>query len=404
MTEGAPREIVVAGAGIAGLTAALAFARHGFEVRVLERASRLEEVGAGLQLSPNATRLLGRLGVLDRLGAVAVEPEAVVLRDGASLRTLSSLPFGRMARTRWGAPYLALHRGDLHGALAAQAAETPGVRVELDTAVAGIADSQDGIVLAADKGGMRSDIACPFLVGADGVRSAVRGFGALRREARFGREIAWRTLAAADSPAGKMLAGLVGARSVTAFLRPGFHLIVYPVRGGQAFNLAAFTEAASADGAQADDAPLCADLARCAPPLRALAGLAWNAWPIGLVDPAPPWVLPEGVALIGDAAHAATPYAAQGAGMAIEDAVALAGAVARAGRDLPAALRRWESARRARVGQVLKRAALNRLAWHARGPAALARNAFLGLRGGERLAADMDWLYGFDAEGNGGRQ
>ncbi|MER9776361.1 FAD-binding protein, partial [Mesorhizobium sp. M0220] len=113
MRETQSRHVVIAGAGVAGLTAALAFAERGHRIKLFEQAQHLEAAGAGIQLSPNATRILRQLGVLDRLLPTAVRPEAVVLKDAATLRELARVPLGQAAETRWGAPYLVAHRGDL---------------------------------------------------------------------------------------------------------------------------------------------------------------------------------------------------------------------------------------------------------------------------------------------------
>src|SRR5919108_6055886 len=129
MTQGRSRQVIVAGGGIAGLTAALAFARRGFAVQLYERAPRLEEVGAGLQLSPNATRLLRELGVLDALLPVAIRPDAVTLRDARSLAVLARVKFGDFAERRWGAPYLVAHRADLQSALLARASHEPDITI-----------------------------------------------------------------------------------------------------------------------------------------------------------------------------------------------------------------------------------------------------------------------------------
>src|ERR1700754_1349548 len=129
MSEARSRQVIVAGAGIAGLTAALAFAVRGFPVRVFEGAPRLEEAGAGIQLSPNATRILDRLGVLSGLRSAAVRPEAVILRDASSLAELARVPLGGAAERRWNAPYLTCYRADLHSALLAHVAREPGIQL-----------------------------------------------------------------------------------------------------------------------------------------------------------------------------------------------------------------------------------------------------------------------------------
>ncbi|WP_274629351.1 FAD-dependent monooxygenase [Arvimicrobium flavum] len=404
MSGAAPFQIVVAGAGVAGLTAALAFASRGFTVQIFERAPELEEVGAGLQLSPNATRLLKRIGVLDDLLPVAVAPESVILRDGRTLQELARVPLGKYAEKRWGAPYLVAHRADLQSALLARIGAEPKIRLTLDAQLRGADNRGRSPTVSVETGGRINDVPCEFLVGADGVHSATRKLVSQTHDSNFGREIAWRLTVETGSLPELGLSDAVSGHAVTAFLRPDFHLIAYPVRAGAAVNLVAFTKAASlprpgASPADGDPARkgLADELARCAPPLRALARniSAWKHWPIHVADAGLPWTSARGVALIGDAAHAMTPYAAQGAAMAIEDAVTLADAVSAGPDRIGATLATWERERRTRIAAVARRAAFNRFAWHAAGPIALARNLVLAMRSRESLAADMDWLYGW---------
>ena len=409
MDERGSDEILIVGAGMAGLTAALAFAAHGRKVRVFEQAPRIEEVGAGLQVSPNATHILRRLGVLDTLLASAVRPEAVVLKDAVSLRELARVPLGEAAERRWGAPYLVAHRADLQDSLLSRAVHEPGIRIATGARVtkAAVRDG-GGATVSVETDGTAQEAEGSLLVGADGVWSTVRGLDGAAARSRFAGEIAWRTMLPADSRAGAAFASIARPDCVTTFLHPGFHLVAYPVRGGAAFNLVAFTRGeriAEGWSGHADPAVLSRALGGTASALARLGEDAgpWMAWPLHRVDQSRPWTRPEGVALIGDAAHAMTPFAAQGAAMAIEDAATLADRLAAFPGPLAEALAGWERMRRPRVAKAARRGALNHLAWHAAGPVALARNLFLGMRRPESLAADLDWLYGWRAA-DGSRQ
>jgi len=398
-----PRRILVAGAGIAGLTAALAFARDGFETTIIERAERLTEIGAGLQLSPNATRILAGFGVLDRLLSVSTRPRSVALRDAVSLALLAEVPLGIGAEERWKAPYLVLHRADLQAALLSAVNEQPNIRLRLGATLRHLAFDDDGMVAGIESAGKIEELRCDLLIGADGVWSAARNFvpGAARNHSSG--KMAWRATLVGDSP----LSAVFSADSVSAFLHPAAHLIAYPVKVGAAMNLVALMKGNISVGswsAQPDIRPLAKAMAKWAPPLASLAERAgpWTAWPIHTIEPSGNWTDSRGIALIGDAAHAMTPFAAQGAAMAIEDAAVLARLVAATPDDLPAVLAGYEELRRPRIRRVSRRGAFNHFAWHAGGPIAAARNLILKTRSPEKLAADLDWLYGWNAEDDKG--
>ncbi|ESY66600.1 FAD-dependent monooxygenase [Mesorhizobium sp. M0051] len=408
MNDMRSRQILIAGAGVAGLTAALVFAKHGYSVQVFEQAQRLEAVGAGLQLSPNATRILGQLGVLDRLLPAAVRPEAVVLKDAATLRELARVPLGQVAETRWQLPYLVAHRADLQSALMARADEIADIKIVTGARLHGFATGAHGITATVEIDGKSIAAEGFLLVGADGVWSSVRGLvdaakGAASPRSRFSGELAWRTTIAALSAAGQAFAAIGAPDCVTTFLHRGFHMVAYPVSGGDAFNLVAFTKGeriAEGWSGHADPGILAGAVRGTAPGLARLVEGAgpWLTWPLHTVDQKRPWTMPDGIALIGDAAHAMTPFAAQGAAMAIEDAATLADIIADFPADPAQSLQIWENLRRPRVARVARRGAINRLAWHAAGPVAIARNVFLKIRSSEKLAADLDWLYGWRAQ------
>jgi salicylate hydroxylase len=369
----------IAGAGIAGLTTALFLARAGFDVELVERAHSLEPVGAGLQLSPNATRLLDRLGLLTALEAASVSPQAIELRDARSLKPLAAVELGDFAARRWGAPYLVIHRGDLQ-------------RILLDAA---LREPRISIRFGSD---FDHETHADLTIGADGVWSAMRALIPGASPARFSGHVAWRALVEAGHPAFTDLAAHLSPTRVTALLAPSFHVVAYPVRKGQALNLVAIMPgtagAESWSQSAADIAPLPNDHSGA---LRdVLSGVGgWTRWPLHDVEPSGKWGDTGGF-LVGDAAHAMTPYAAQGAAMAIEDGAALAAALA-ASSDIAAGLARYEVVRRPRLARVAGRAHFNRFVWHAGGPIAIARNLALKTRNPKRLAADFDWLYGHDA-------
>ena len=394
-------EVIVAGAGIAGLTAALAFAAHGFSVQVFERAPELRDIGAGLQLSPNATRILDRLGVLAGLEPFAVRPPAIVLRNAKDLRELARVPLGESAEQLWGAPYLVVHRADLQKALLATVAGSEKISLVTNAAVEDFEPSASGgVVVTVRTDGVEKRHETRLLIGADGVWSTLRSALSSGPASRFVKLVAWRRTLNSDNP---LIRRLCPDLTVNAFLHPGFHLVAYPLRGGSQFNLVSFTsgQALSKDwSTRVDPAPLHDMLRRTAPPLAALAEDAddWTAWPIHTVDSARPWIQNGFFALIGDAAHAMTPFAAQGAAMAIEDSWTLAAAVSNAFNGLAPALAAWEQTRRRRIQRVARRGAFNRFVWHAAGPVAWARNRVLAARSPESLRADMDWLFGGDVD------
>lgn len=389
--------IAVVGAGVAGLTAAIAFARHGAAVTVVEQADEISPVGAGLQLSPNATRIIRELGILEPIERLWHEPDHIRLVSGRDLSVLARVPADRFARSRWGAPYGVLHRSVLQKALLDAAAASGACRIVLRRPVRSTSES-----------GLREDIreisgkAPDLIVGADGVWSNVRRVVPDHGTARFSGYVAWRM----------MLEGNPGRRpfdrsATTAFLGPSSHLVAYPLASTGTLNLVAIARGRNpGESWDAAEDRAATGLATEAfrtwhPDIRAAVGSAreTNCWPLFEVAEGS-WTNGGDIVLIGDAAHAMMPFAAQGAAMAIEDAFELASALSRSGpKAIPGALTSFVARRRKRIAQVRTRTAFNRFAYHARGPLRLGRDFVLALRGPESLAADLDWLYGYRADG-----
>ncbi len=384
------KSAAIIGAGIAGLTAALALARHGIRSEIFEQAEALTEVGAGLQISPNASRILDTLGVLDPLLPVWLEPKEVRLVSGSSLRLIASVPCGSFAKARWGSPYGTAHRATLQKAFLDAVIANPLCTLHLGWKI----DATNRQALDATIGDKMD-----LIIGADGVWSKTRALVPGAPSPLFSGNIAWRfTIPEALAPS------ILDRTNVTAFLGASAHLVCYPIREKSAFNIVANTAGSSAShdwnttGTKAQRDHL----------LRRFSG--WNAAIIRMLEQqeqASFWPLYEAsvgrwhngkdVVLIGDAAHAMMPFAAQGAAMAIEDAFELAGMVA--SRPLGEALDLFERHRAPRISRLRQRAAFNQFAYHARGPVRLARDLVLSMRPPQSLAADMDWIYGYRAIG-----
>lgn len=385
------RRIAIVGAGIAGLSAALALSARGFGVDVFERTHALEEVGAGIQLSPNATRLLERFGLAGALQKVADEPAAITIRGARDLRERASVPLGSFARERWGAPYRVIHRGDLQALLLEAARAEPDIRIITGMEIEAVSYGVDGVELIATDGSEGLG-GYQLAIAADGVHSRLRASltgASARKDTGW---VAWRRLVAAESKEAITLGAAMPSDRVTTFVHKRFHLVAYPVKKGRSFNLVLIAPANAGTPSEI--------MAGAHFRFQALVHTTerWGTWQINEVNPRGPWHDPRGLVLIGDAAHAMSPHAAQGAAMAIEDGFALAARIAAAPDDLAAALARFEAIRRPRIEKVAARGRFNARIWHAAGPMALGRDVVLKVRRGETLAADLDWIYDFDAE------
>ena len=384
-------EIVVAGGGIGGLAAAWALARLGAQVQVLEQAPALAEVGAGIQIGPNVTRILHGWGLADALREVACWPQALQSRDAHSGRLLGELPLGARTEQRYGAPYACIHRADLHRLLLA-AVQSQGVPVLLGQRLAPLAP---GAGLDAGPLRLRTEsglaVEAALLVGADGLWSRSREALGLTAPPRFSGHLAYRGLVP--------LAPGAAPEQVTVWMGPRLHVVQYPVQAGRALNVVAIVHGqppASPEGWDhaAHAAQLWAALGPVCPALRATleAVPEWRLWP--LMDRPPLRSAHEmgqgAVALLGDAAHPMRPYLAQGAGMAIEDAQALAQCWAQPG-PVAARVQAYAQRRWARNARVQARAIRNGEIFHAQGPLGWGRNLAMGWLGARVM--DVPWLY-----------
>ena len=391
MTKSGPHgRALIVGGGIGGLTPALALARTGMSATVLERSAFAGETGAGIQLGPNATRALAELGVLDAITGAAFRPDVLRLFDGLSGTNLASVPLGRVAEERYGAPYLTLHRADLHASLlvACRAEGAIELRSGFEVTEAE-ALAEPVIVRSAD--GMQAEGS--ILVAADGLWSRLRIRIAPDADLRFSGATAWRALVPREEVPAPFDAPEVGL-----WLGPHAHLVHYPVRSGKDLNIVAVVEGGSAKqgwSRRAEPDLLLPSFQHWAQPAKALLEMVetWRRWSLFQLKPLPRWT--DGrMALLGDAAHPVLPYLAQGAALAIEDAITLAGSLKASGGDPAIAFPRYQSLRMDRAARVQAQAVRFGRIYHLRGPAAFARNFLLGRRRPESLLQSFDWLYG----------
>ena len=391
------RTIFVAGAGIGGLTASLALARKGFRVVVLEKAEKLEEAGAGLQLSPNASRILVELGLEPRLAGRAVVPESVNIMSARAGGEICRLPLGQAATFRAGAPYWVVHRADLQAALLAQVNENPDVELRVGCQFEDVTRHARGLTIVQRQGLSRHQDVATALIGADGIWSSVRHHLFPEVQPQFSGLIAWRgTLSSTALPREYT------SPRVQLWMGPNAHLVAYPISGGRQINVVAIVGGTwnrpgwSSPG-EANEIKQSFASARWPATVRMLAGAVdeWKRWALFTVPDDGEWH--EGqVALLGDAAHAMLPFAAQGAGMAIEDAAVLAKALSEGASDaagVAAALRRYARQRRGRVARVQRLARSHGRIYHMSGAAAAARDLFIRAMGGKRMLSRQDWIY-----------
>jgi salicylate hydroxylase len=388
------RTVIVAGAGIGGLTVALALKRNGFRVIVLEQAERLQETGAGIQLSPNAARLLIELGFADRLRPHVVVPQAVRVLNAKNGREIVRIPLGETAAQRYGAPYWIIHRGDLQAVLSAAVAQELDISLKLGMRMEDFVTHPNGVTVSARSGTTAWNEFGHALIAADGLWSMSRERLGFREPPRFSGRVAWRALVPAAEVPPEFREPVIHL-----WLGPDAHLVHYPVKGGKVINIVVITaDAWNAEGwsepASRIDLLPRLTAARWAPQARALVRLpeAWLKWALFERRPLMNWTQ-DAAALLGDAAHPMLPFLAQGGAMAIEDAVVAAQCLARRPDDAAAALRTYAAIRRGRTRRVQRQAARNGQHYHLKGVSAMVRNAAMGVMGGEHLLRHYDWLY-----------
>ena len=379
------------------MTAALALAQRGYPSVILEAASRLEEIGAGIQLSPNASRVLIALGLQEALASYVVAPAALRIMNARNARQVAALTLGPEAEARYGAPFWVVHRGDLQRVLLNAVHTHPLITLRLGTDVAGHAIQQDGVAVAAKWRDLRVQENGAALIGADGLHSATRNALGLSAQPQFHGSSAWR----ATVPTAAMPQAWADA-DTHLWLGGGAHLVHYPVQAGRAINLVAIVkDATERDGWNESASPnlLLQAIRSWSKDIRSVLSAVpeWRAWSLYESPALERWG--DGpVTLLGDAAHAMLPFVAQGAAMAIEDAWTLAACVARNPDDITVAFRTYERTRMPRTAKVARAAASTGTIYGLPRPLADIRNVVMQAMGDERLRARYDWIYAWRHE------
>jgi salicylate hydroxylase len=385
--------VLVAGGGIGGLAAALALTRRGFSVKVLEQAPQLGEIGAGIQLGPNAFAAFDALGIGDKARGRAVYTDEMVMHDALDETLVGRIPTGTAFRQRFGNPYAVIHRADVHMSLLEGAQASDRIRLLTSTTVQRIDQDEQGVTVHDSKGETHRGIA---LIGADGVKSAVRR-QYVGDEARVSGHVVYRAVIdKRDFPADLQW------NAASIWVGPNCHLVHYPLRGGEQYNVVVTFHSRDAEEwsvregsreeVQSYFEGICAKA-------RQLIDLPkdWKRWATADREPIGQWAFGRAV-LLGDAAHPTLQYLAQGACMALEDAVTLGEALRVHDNDFARAFDHYQRSRIARTARIVLSAREMGRIFHAKGVERLVRNELWKGRSQERFYDAMEWLYGWRAE------
>jgi 3-hydroxybenzoate 6-monooxygenase len=385
--------VLIAGGGIGGLAAALALVRQGFKVHVFEQAAEIGEIGAGIQLGPNAFHAFDALGVGEKARARAVYTDYMVMHDAVDAYQVGRIPTGEAFQRRFGNPYAVIHRVDVHLSLLEGAQETGEVTIQTDTRIERVEQTADSVTVYDQHGKAYIGQA---LIGADGVKSAVRQ-QYVGDEARVTGHVVYRAVVdKADFPQDLQW------NAASIWVGPNCHLVHYPLRGGEQYNVVVTfhsreqEEWGVRDGSKAEVEGYFQGIC---PQARQLIELpkSWRRWATADRDPIAQWTYGL-TTLLGDAAHPTTQYMAQGACMAMEDAVTLGQALRVHANQWAPALEMYQRARVARTARiVLSSREMGRL-YHAKGVERLVRNDLWRGRSTERFYDAVEWLYGWNVD------
>ncbi len=382
---------IIAGGGIGGLTAALCLHHFGWRVQVLEQADALEEVGAGIQISPNGMQVFQALGLAEKIVAAGFLPQAAEMRDGGTGNVIFSTPLGHAATHRWGAPYVHIHRADLLTILADAVAKHMPEAIQTGTAVTGYGQDKNHAWAITANGKVEGNI----VIGADGIHSSIRVQMPGRRDAHFTGHVAWRMAVPVER-----LKGHAPPPNATVWTGKGAHAVTYLLRGGQLANMVGVVECSdwteeswSAKGTREQ---ALTDFAGWHPVITHMVEAADTHYRWAIFDRRPPPKWHDGRAvLLGDACHPMSPFMAQGAVMAVEDSYVLARLLANSA-DTETAFKAYARQRRDRVARVINTARDNARLFHRMGGARQHPLRLASQAAPEFTARQLDWLYGHD--------
>lgn len=391
---GAKPKIIIAGGGIGGLSAAMGLARIGYQITVLEQAEQFGEIGAGIQIGPNAFHAMDYLGVGGEARAKAVYIDKLIMMDGLSGDEVAHIDVNEPFRQRFGNPYAVIHRGDLHGVFLNACRADPNITLVTQQRVVGYENVAGGARVRTEKGDM---FAGDAVIGADGVRSKIREQLTGGDELKLSGHVAYRAVLDIEEMPEELR-----WNAATLWAGPKCHMVHYPLQGWKTFNLVAtfVTDVSNVGSNEPGRREEVLDrFGHIVPRARKLLEVpkSWRRWVLGDREPIENWTDGK-VTLLGDAAHPTHQYFAQGACMAMEDSVMLTHQLKAHAGDFDAAFAEYQKARIVRAYRVvLSSRMIGKHLYHAEGVERLIRNSVLGARAQPQFYESLAWLYG----GNG---
>ncbi len=408
MTRLMDQSPIIIGGGIAGLSTALALAHKGIETIVIEKCQQRDVVGAGIQLTPNATCILSHWGILNKLIEMGTIPRFLELRDGVSLKTRLRVDLINLSEKYWKFPYITIHRAALQKVLHNAVMKNPFIKYKTGESFLSTTQTISSMNIktiktdTSNKTGAYQFYSTSLLIGCDGVWSTLRKLAPFHETADFSGFIAWRATTEIENLPKDFRSLLQNVKAIIAWMGPQNHLVVYPIQpSAKLFNFVAITNGNNPKEGWAHKGNK--------EHLKFLFQ-NWHGQILQIFDHIDEWTYwplfhmkkhrflgLERQVFVGDSAHAALPFAAQGAAMAIEDAATLAETLSLKNLSLKKALSLYEKIRTTRIRAVKKRGDFNKIVYHATGPMAIARNFIMKIRTPENTISQLNWLYMYDA-------